>query len=286
MNQPVEQTLTAADGTPLHVTDWSSSNNAGTHHGGIVVMHGLGEHSGRYAHVARFLNDCGWSVRTYDHRGHGRSGGKRGDVADDEAIVHDAKIVIDDFAQTLDAAPLLLGHSMGGLFAARFSVAAASPLRGLILSSPALLLRLSGMQKLLLKIFSAIAPGITVSNGVDIRYLSHNPAVAKAYDTDPFVHGKISARLLRSMLSAADFAHSLAPALTIPTLLLVACDDRLVDPSGSDAFFARLAPGIGTIHRYHGLYHELFNESAAQQVFDDLRDWLNRLTIGQSESAA
>ncbi len=275
----------AADGTLLHVADWPY-DNPGTFHGGVVIMHGLGEHGGRYVHVARFLNDCGWSVRTYDHRGHGRSGGKRGDVRDDEAIVRDAKIVIDDFAQKLEAAPLLLGHSMGGLFAARFAAAAASPLRGLVLSSPALSLRLSGMQNLLLKIFNAIAPGAAVSNRVDTRYLSHDPAVGNAYSADPFVHGKITARLLRSMLAAADFAHSGASTLAIPTLLLVACDDRLVDPSGSDAFFARLAPGIGTIHRYHGLYHELFNEKAAQLVFEDLRNWLERLAVDRSESTA
>jgi alpha-beta hydrolase superfamily lysophospholipase len=285
LNQPIEQTLTAADGMSLHVTDWPC-NNAETARGGVVIMHGLGEHSGRHAHVARFLNDCGWAVRTYDHRGHGRSGGKRGDAPDDETIVRDAKTVVDDFARKLEAPPLLLGHSMGGLFAARFAAAAASPLRGLILSSPALALRLSGTQKLLLKIFSAIAPGIAVSNGVDIHYLSHDPAVGNAYNADPLVHGKITARLLRSMLAAADFVNSRASTLAVPTLLLVACDDRLVDPSGSDAFFARLAPGIGTIHRYHGLYHELFNEKAAQQVFDDLRNWLGRLAVGQNESAA
>jgi alpha-beta hydrolase superfamily lysophospholipase len=78
-------------------------------------MHGLGEHCGRYAHVARFFNEHGWSVRTYDHRGHGRSGGARGDVPDHEAVLRDAKIVVDDFAQRFDAPPLLLGHSMGGL---------------------------------------------------------------------------------------------------------------------------------------------------------------------------
>ena len=151
--------LTAADGTPLFVRDWPAA--AGTAAAGaVMLMHGLGEHCGRYAHVARFFNQRGYVVRGYDHRGHGRSGGARGDVPDGAAIVRDARLVLDDFMQPGgDAAasgrlPLLLGHSMGGLFAARFATAQAAPLSGLILSSPALALPLSGGQKTLLKILS------------------------------------------------------------------------------------------------------------------------------------
>jgi alpha-beta hydrolase superfamily lysophospholipase len=96
--------MTAADGTPLHGADWSA-NQWGKVRGNIVLMHGLGEHCGRYAHVARFFNDCGWAVRTYDHRGYGRSGGTRGDVTDDEAILRDAKIVLDDFSRQFDTPP-------------------------------------------------------------------------------------------------------------------------------------------------------------------------------------
>jgi alpha-beta hydrolase superfamily lysophospholipase len=267
--------VSAADGTPLHVADWPVAPGHQLH-GGIVVMHGLGEHCGRYPHVARFFNDCGWAVRTYDHRGHGRSGGARGDVTDNEAILRDVKIVLDDFSQQLSAPPLLLGDSMGGLFAARFGTAALSPLRGLILVSPALALHLSMAQKLLLNIMRSIAPGFGVHNGLPTRYLSHDPAVAVAYHKDSLVHSKISARLVTSMLAAMDYAQSHASTLDIPTLLLVAGDDRLVDPSGSKAFHAALAPGIGTMHWYEDFYHEVFNEIEAPRVFDDLRHWLTQ----------
>lgn len=143
---PRELTITATDGTPLHVADWPVADGDAVR-GGIVLMHGLGEHCGRYAHVARFFNDCGWTVRAYDHRGHGRSGGMRGDVPDDDAMLRDAKIVLDDFSMQYDRPPLLLGDSMGGAFAARFAVGAFSHLRGLILVSPALSVRLSPVQK-------------------------------------------------------------------------------------------------------------------------------------------
>ncbi len=249
--------------------------------GGILLMHGLGEHCGRHAHVAQFFNDCGYAVRTYDHRGHGRSGGARGDVPDDEALIRDAKVVLDDFvrqerAAGADSAPLLFGHSMGGLFAARFAASGLAPLRGLILSSPALALPLSAIQKTLLKILGAAAPGLAVPNGLKTRYLSHDPAVAATYSSDPLVHGKISARLLRSMLAAIDFAQARAAALAIPTLMVVAGDDRLVDADGSRAFFPKLAAGLGTLHLYPDFYHEIFNERGAERVFDDVRAWLAR----------
>ncbi len=272
----VEQVLRASDGTPLHVAD-SMVNAPSAARGGVVLMHGLGEHSGRYAHVVRFFNDCGWSVRVYDHRGHGRSGGSRGDVPSNDAMVLDAKNVIDDFARRLAEPPMLFGHSMGGLFAARFATARLAPLRALILSSPALALPMSGTQKLMLKVMRAVAPGIAVPNGLQTRYLSHDPAVVEVYIKDPLVHARISSRLLTSMLAAIDFSHAHASTLTIPTLLVVAGDDHLVDASGSEHFFKQLAPGIGTMHLYRDFYHEVFNEVDAQRVFADVRGWLQEL---------
>ncbi len=276
MAQPREVSLSAADGTPLFVADWPTGSPAATGLG-VLLMHGLGEHSGRYAHVARFFNECGFSVRTYDHRGHGRSGGARGDAADAATPVDDAKLALDDFAQHLSAAPLLLGHSMGGLFAAYYTMRGLSPLRGLILSSPALRIRLSGAQRLRLRFLGSTAPRLGIPNGLEPGYLSHRQEVVDAYAADPLVHSKISARLLRAMLEAIEFAQGRASTLKIDTLLLVAGDDRLVDASGTEAFFKQLAPGVGAMHTYTGYYHELFNEAEAGRVFDDLRAWLGGL---------
>lgn len=266
MANAVGRVLRATDGTPLHVAD-SMLDPSAAACGGIVLMHGLGEHSGRYPHVVRFFNDCGWSVRVYDQRGHAPSS---------DAMVQDAKIVIDDFAHRLSEPPLLCGHSMGGLFAARFATAGLSRLRGLILSSPALAVPMSGLQKLMLKAMRAVAPGMALPNGLQTRYLSHDPAVVEAYVNDPLVHPKISSRLLTGMLAAIAFSHAHAAALTIPTLLVVAGDDHLVDASGSERFFKNLAPGIGTMHVYRNFYHEIFNEVDARCVFADVRGWLQK----------
>jgi alpha-beta hydrolase superfamily lysophospholipase len=275
-----EHSVSAADGTPLFVADWPI-DSANATRDGIVLMHGLGEHCGRYAQVARFFNECGYSVRAYDHRGHGRSGGARGDAPDTETLVQDAKIAIDDFAQHLSAPPLLLGHSMGGTFAACYATRALTPLAGLILSSPALRIGLTGAQHLLLRVLGTIAPGFGIPNGLDSKYLSHRREVVDAYNSDPLVHSKISARLLRAMQDAAEFAQAHAYALRVMTLMLVAGEDRLVDAGGSNDFFRKLAPRIGTMHDYPGFYHEVFNERECGRVFADIRAWLGKLKASE-----
>jgi alpha-beta hydrolase superfamily lysophospholipase len=265
--------MSAADGTALHVVDYLLPQSEAR--GGVMLMHGIGEHSGRYRHVARFFNDCGLSVRCYDHRGHGLSQGGRGDVINGDPMLQDAEILLDDFALRLQEPPFLFGHSMGGLFAARFALSKPSPLRGLILSSPALAVRLSPAQHFLLKMMLKIAPHFGVPNGLQVQYLSHDPDVARAYQQDPLVHNKISARLLKSMLGSIDYCQQNAGTLAYPTLMVIAGDDHLVDASGSERFFAQLPPGRARLHRYDAFYHEVFNETDARRPFADLRAWLD-----------
>lgn len=274
MTEAVASSLTMQDGTRLHVVDYHPASAAS---GSVVILHGLGEHAGRYRHVADFFVARGFAVRTYDHRGHGRSDGKRGDVPGNDTLLDDAYAVMADWraqSRTPAAAPLLVGHSMGGLFAARLATEGRTPLSGLVLSSPALALPLNGAQKLLLKTLSALAPGLAVSNGLKVRYLSHDAAVVAAYQADPLVHDRISARLLNAMLAAIDGAQQAAASLSIPVLLLVSGSDRLVDARGSRDFHARLQPALARLIEYPSLYHELFNETDAAQVFGDLDNWL------------
>jgi alpha-beta hydrolase superfamily lysophospholipase len=269
--------ISAADGTMLYVTDYLLP--ASQARGSVVIMHGLGEHSGRYRHVAAFFNECGLSVRCYDHRGHGRSQGKRGDVINGDPMLQDAEIIIDDFSARYTEPPFLFGHSMGGLFAARFALSQLSPLRGLILSSPALALRLSAVQAQMLKVLRKLAPSLGVPNGVAPSFLSHDAKIVAAYKADPLVHHRISARLLGSMLSSIAFCQSHANALAIPTLMLVAGDDRLVDAEGSRQFCAQTPPSMAELHIYEGMYHEIFNELDAQRPLRDLRTWLEEVGL-------
>lgn len=264
--------ISAADGTGLHVTDYMLP--PGQSRGSIVLMHGLGEHSGRYQHLATFFNSCGLSVRCYDHRGHGRSDGRRGDVINGDPMLQDAQIVIDDFSSRFSMPPFLFGHSMGGLFAARFALSGRSRLRGLLLSSPALALRLKRVDLALLKVAEALVPWLGVPNGLNAADLCHDSAVVAAYKADPLVHARISARLLRSMLNAIDQSQAQAGAMAVPVLLLVAGSDRAVDPTGALRFYQHLPPGLAQLHVYEHMFHEIFNEPDAQRALDDVRAWL------------
>ncbi len=276
MGQTHESRLNLSDGTDIFVRDWLPDEPGnGKQVPCIVILHGLGEHCGRYLHVASFLNSNGFAVRTYDHRGHGQSSGSRADVPGSMTLINDAEFIIRDFAHHFSTSPILLGHSMGGLYAARIATAATVPLRGLILSSPALALRLTGLDRLLLKLMTAIAPHVALSNNLNSSHLSHDPLVSRAYDNDPLVHKKITASLLNSMLAAIDSSLDQAPESRIPTLLLVAENDKLIDPRGSHDFFERLPKDLATAHFYPDLYHEIFNEIKAAMVFDDLKQWLS-----------
>ena len=265
--------LVAADGTNLFVSDYLLPPSAAR--GSIVLMHGIGEHSGRYRPLAAWLNHAGLSVRCYDHRGHGRSGGARGDVPNGTPMVQDAQIVIDDFARRASRPPYLFGHSMGGLFAAHVALSGVSRVRGLVLSSPALAVQLSGVQRALLKGMHALAPRLGIPNGLEIKYLSHDEDVLAAYNTDPLVHNKISARLLKGMQASMAYCHANAATLSVPLLMQLAGDDRLVDAEGSRRFMSSAPSGLATLKTYDGYYHEIYNESGAELPMADLHAWLS-----------
>jgi alpha-beta hydrolase superfamily lysophospholipase len=267
-------TFTASDGDNLAVQDWYLPEGV-RQRGTVLVVHGLGEHAGRYDALARVLNGWGFTVRSYDQYGHGESDGLRG------ALPHPGRL-LDDLADLVESArvrnpglPLvLLGHSMGGLVAASFVARTLQAVDLLVLSSPALATRLTPVQKLLMAVVPRIAPNLTVGNGLDPQYLSHNKRVVQSYLNDPRVHDRVSGRLARFIEEEGALVRSRAGSWKVPTLLMYAGDDRIVDPAGSQAFAAAAPPSVVTARRFDGLYHEIFNEAEAQPVYDCLRQWL------------
>lgn len=270
--------LDAVDGISLFIRDWPLEKSE--HAPGVVIMHGLGEHSGRYVHVARFFNALGFKVRSFDLRGHGQSAGARGDIPDADAILRDMRLVIHDFSKQLMQAPLILAHSMGGLFATRFALEGLTPLSGLILSSPAFSVHTSWLEKCLFKVSRVVVPHLAVGHGTNGRYLSHDSEVVAAYQNDPLVHARISASLFQSMLTTMQYVKDHATALKIPSLLLIADGDVVVNPQGAKSFQAKLqASANGHFLQtkiYPGFYHEVFNELEALTVFEDVRIWLDQ----------
>ncbi len=268
--------FTAEDGTRLTTYRWPAPE-----HGlraRLALIHGLGEHAGRYEGLAQRLRAQGLEVWAHDHRGHGRSDGARGVLPHTAALIDDAVSVLRHMqAASGDGLPcLVLGHSMGGLVAAALVARGTERLDGLVLSSPALALALSWPQQRMLAFMQRWAPDVTISNGLYLERLSHDPAVVAAYVNDPWVHGRVSARLIHGMLDNASSVFSAAALWRIPTLLVFAGDDALVDPEGSRRW-ARAAPAsVLQAQEFPGLYHEIFNETPelAAPVWARLQDWL------------
>lgn len=246
--------------------------------GVVLIVHGLGEHAGRYEHVAQRLNAWGFAVRGYDQCGHGESGGLPGSLPSDTRLLDDLADIIDSTRTRMEpGTPLiLLGHSMGGLVAARFVSRAIRKLDALVLSSPALNPGMNAFQKMLVSVLPRIAPNLRVGNGLNPAYISHDPSVVQAYTSDPLVHDRISARLARFFATEGAATVALAPNWKVPTLLLYAGDDRLVNPQGSRDFAAAAPREWVTAECFEGLYHEIFNERDAEPVFAALRKWLDQ----------
>jgi alpha-beta hydrolase superfamily lysophospholipase len=273
--------ISTDDGLPLFLHDWPHASPRGT----VLVVHGLGEHGGRYAHVAAQLNAWGWRVLAHDHRGHGRSGGERGRIASDDALLRDLALVIDAARAAQPGPLLLLGHSMGGLIAARFVAEGllAAPaawhreVDALVLSSPALAIEMNPIQKLLLATLGPLAPDLAVGNGLNPAWVSRDPAVVAAYVADPLVHDRITPRLTRFIVDGGEFVRRLAPRWRVPTLLMWAGSDRCVAPRGSAEFAAAAPKAVLQAQVFEPLYHEIFNEPEQARVFARMEGWITAL---------
>lgn len=276
--ETTEAPFTLRDGLNIALFDWPLPSRRRPR-GVVLIVHGLGEHAWRYDPLAQRLNEWGFAVRAYDQRGHGDSGGEHGVLPDDDALLDDLEEVLEDtrkhIAQPWACPLILLGHSMGGLVAATWALRGASPVDALVLSSPALDAGIGPLQKRLIALLVRWAPNLTLSNGLDPRQLSHDPAVVDAYRKDKRVHDRISARLARFIDANGPPVVAAAPSWSVPTLLLYAGADRLVRPEGSRAFAAVAPRNVVTSLCLEGQFHEIFNEVDPSLSYAALKAWLD-----------
>ena len=276
-------TITTADGLALHLREWPAGAGIPAR-GTVLIVHGLGEHIGRYAHVAARLNAAGWTVAGHDQRGHGASVGARGALAHTDSLLRDLALVIDAVRAAHPGPLVVLGHSLGGLVAARFVAGGVTPSAGerewhravdaLVLSSPALNAGMSSAQRLRLAATAPLTPNLAVGNGLEAEWLSHDPAVVQAYRDDPRVHDRITPRLAQFIVDAGAVVQQRAAQWRVPTLLLYAGADRCVAPAGSPTFAAAVPAGLMTAREWPALFHEIFNEPERDEVLGVLVEWL------------
>jgi alpha-beta hydrolase superfamily lysophospholipase len=263
-----------ADGKLFFARLWSPS---GTPRAVVVLVHGLGEHCGRYAHVAEAFTNAGFAMLGFDLRGHGQTPGPRGHFSSYSVVADDITFFVDEARNRFPGLPVFLyGHSLGGALVLYTALNRRLDLAGLVVTSPGLATGtpVAPGKLALARLMSKIAPTFTLPNGLDLNNLSRDPQVSVVYQADPLVHDKISARLGLELIENGPRILAKAPDLSYPTLLMVGGADHLVDP-GAVRRFAETAPaGRMTFRLWEGEYHELHNETNRAETIQTMVDWI------------
>jgi alpha-beta hydrolase superfamily lysophospholipase len=271
----------AVDGTDLLVRHWPADEAeaggawAGPPWASVLLVHGLGEHSGRYEHVGDQLTGAGLEIAAYDHRGMGGSGGRRGDVERWSQYHDDLQARLADLRAGGKGRPVVLyAHSLGGLIAAGYLLDDRPKPDVAVLSSPALDSSLPGWKKRLAPLLARVSPTIPIPNAIDGATLSRDPSVAAKTVDDPLCVKVSTARFGAMALVEQARVRAAAPdGFGIPALVIHGEDDRLV-PVDASAVFA----GAPLVERrtYPDLRHELHNEPEGPEIIDEIVAWLRQ----------
>ncbi|GEL17942.1 alpha/beta hydrolase [Pseudonocardia asaccharolytica] len=275
--QRVEGRLVGARGVELFWQGWLPGNGTDPPPTGVLLLcHGLGEHTGRYGNVVDTLVPDGWAVYGLDHRGHGRSGGRRAHLDRYGDWLADYETFRRHVVARHPGLPVfLLGHSMGGQIALAYALDHQDDLRGLVLSAPALASDAVPKAAVpLLSVLAKVAPTLRPA-GIDEARISKDPVVVADYRADPLVHhGNPTLALSSALFAQFDVLPERARGLRIPLLLQHGTDDRLTDPVGSRRLQATHGSVDATVRFYDGLWHEIYNEPERAAPLTDLREWL------------
>jgi len=254
----------------------------------VFLFHGLGEHSGRYAHVAAHFNARGYGVFALDHHGHGRSDGAPVHVERFEDYAEDALLFIDIVSASYpaDLPKFILGHSMGGTIALLAAKERPTAWAGVVLSGPAIK---KGDDVNALTLFAArflswAAPTLGIKQ-IDPSMLSTDPEQVKAYQDDPLVyHGKVTARIGHELFRAAGLVENNPSVFTFPLLLCHALDDKLTHPGGSQELYERAPAKVKDLILYSNMRHEIFNERDKEHAIADVLHWIEKRFVAEETS--
>jgi len=255
----------------------------------VVVVHGLHEHSARYAHVGTRLAAEGFAVYAADHRGHGRSDGRRANIERMALLQQDLRSFVEFAAGRHPGPVFMVGHSLGGLIALEYALdCRGSALDGLVLSGPAVTATAgSALAKWLAPVLSALVPDLGVASLDAEQKICRDPEVVRSYQDDPLVYrGRIKARTGAEILGVIQRLPGALPRLRVPLLILHGTDDQISPVAGSLMVHEAVSSPDKTLRQYPGLYHEVFNEPEHDRILTDLVSWLNDRSHLPSAGAA
>jgi alpha-beta hydrolase superfamily lysophospholipase len=294
-----EYYFSAQDGTALFAREWLP-DVLSTARGAVVLVHGIGEHSGRYGHVANFLLNRSIPTIGFDLRGHGRSQGPRGDTPSYDQLLEDIGSRIRRARSMFPHKKVFLyGHSLGGNLVLNFVLRRmagkppSDPVDGIIASGPALRLAFHppAWKMALAYILIHIAPGVGLPSGLKVTAISRDPEVVETYRNDPLVHDRVTSRFFLGFYSAGQWALEHANqwprrnGSLLPALLTFGTQDQLVSSSAIQSFAQIINNTAISILPWEGFFHEVHNEPEQNLVLEAFRDWLDRQLLDQPSSA-
>ena len=271
----IEETITAGDGLRLYLRRHEATGARGE----VVLVHGFGEHSGRYGALTEHLLANGYAVTAYDQRGHGLSDGLPGHVENFSDYEDDLDKVVSLTRSRAAGRPLfIIGHSLGGLVALRYLARQPANLAGAIISAPliAVAVPVPAHKRLIARVGLRFAPRLRLDNEINPAHLSRDSEVGKAYAADPHVNRKVSMKWFAEATRAMAEVQEWAGQIRTPILVMHGTDDRLASVAATKALFARIGSADKELAIYEGYYHELFNEPEKQELFERATLWLSQ----------
>lgn len=268
--------FTATDGLELFKQTWQPTKKP---QAGIILVHGFGEHSSRYSHLAEKLTHNNYVLFTFDLRGHGKSEGSRFYVRSFDDYLQDLNLFLHHVREQMNGLPIFLfGHSMGGTIVTLYAIKYKPDLSGILLSGAALKIG-EDIPKVLISMSSFLAKILPKLPTVklDTKMLSHDPDVVMQYDNDPLINHKGTlARTGAELVRAIKYIQEHMEEINLPVLIMHGTGDVIVDPEGSRQLFKRAKSKDKSLKLYDGFYHEIMNEPDREQVLADILDWIGR----------
>lgn len=265
--------LLTSDSLNLYAQEWIPDAAI---KGLVCLIHGLGEHSGRYAHLAECFVESGFALLTFDLRGHGKSDGQRSHSPGLPVTLDDISIFLEIAGDRYPGHPIFLfGHSLGGNFVLNYAIRNKTPVEGIIVTSPILCPAFEppAWKITLGRMLYRILPTLAMFNEFDREALSRDPQVVRSYNEDPLVHDRVTARLAIDMLDSGLWLLENAHRLLHPTLLVHGSADRVCSLDASKDFASK-AGTMCHLKVWEGLYHETHNEPEKDEVINFTLNWL------------